>query len=139
MTQENSHFEPQTVAPLGEINITTGVLEAIAAKAVSEVEGVYQLHKSFQTEVGGFFGMNPDRVGARVRRDDSEIAIDVKIDLKYGYSVPEVAMKVQQKVKEQIFFMTDLVVQEVNVHVASIQTEASQAVDYLHLDETEGE
>ena len=104
MTQENSHFEPQTVAPLGEINITTGVLEAIAAKAVSEVEGVYQLHKSFQTEVGGFFGMNPDRVGARVRRDDSEIAIDVKIDLKYGYSVPEVAMKVQQKVKEQIFF-----------------------------------
>ena len=43
--------------------------------------------------------MNPDRVGARVRRDDSEIAIDVKIDLKYGYSVPEVAMKVQQKVK----------------------------------------
>ena len=40
MTQENSHFEPQTVAPLGEINITTGVLEAIAAKAVSEVEGV---------------------------------------------------------------------------------------------------
>ena len=106
MTQENSHFEPQTVAPLGEINITTGV---------------------------------PDRVGARVRRDDSEIAIDVKIDLKYGYSVPEVAMKVQQKVKEQIFFMTDLVVQEVNVHVASIQTEASQAVDYLHLDETDGE
>lgn len=83
--------------------------------------------------------MNPDRVGARVRRDDSEIAIDVKIDLKYGYSVPEVAMKVQQKVKEQIFFMTDLVVQEVNVHVASIQTEASQAVDYLHLDETDGE
>ena len=52
MTQENSHFEPQTVAPLGEINITTGVLEAIAAKAVSEVEGIYQLHKSFQTDEG---------------------------------------------------------------------------------------
>ena len=48
-------------------------------------------------------------------------------------------MKVQHKVNEPIFFMTDLVVQEVNVHVASIQTEASQAVDYLHLDETDGE
>lgn len=139
MTTETTHFEPQAVAPLGEINITTGVLEAIAAKAASDVKGVYRLHTNFQTEVGGLFGMSSERVGAKVRRSESEIAIDVVIDMKYGYAVPEVATKVQQKVKEQILFMTDLVVQEVNVHVASIETEPTKKVEYLHLDEENGD
>ena len=37
--------------------------------------------------------------------------------------------------KEQILFMTDLVVQEVNVHVVSIETEPASEQEYLHLDE----
>ena len=99
-----------TVETLGEINITTRVLETIAAKAASEVEGVHKLHASLQNEVGEFFGMNPSRVGAKVKRQGSDIHIDVEVHLQYGYSVPEVAVKVQQRVKEQILFMTDLVV-----------------------------
>lgn len=122
-----------TVETLGEINITTQVLETIAAKAASEVEGVHKLHASLQNEVGEFFGMNPSRVGAKVKRQGSDIHIDVEVHLQYGYSVPEVAVKVQQRVKEQILFMTDLVVQEVNVHVVTIETETAKPADYLHL------
>lgn len=120
---------------LGEINITTGVLESIAAKAASEVEGVHKLHASVQNEIGGFMTRNRDRIGVKVRRENNAIAIDTEIRLNYGYSVPEVAIKVQERVKEQILFMTDLVVQEVNVHVVSIETEPTSDYDYLHLDE----
>lgn len=120
---------------LGEINITTGVLESIAAKAASEVEGVHKLHASVQNEIGGFMTRNRDRIGVKVRRENNAIAIDTEIRLNYGYSVPEVAIKVQERVKEQILFMTDLVVQEVNVHVVSIETEPTSDDDYLHLDE----
>ncbi len=120
---------------LGEINITTGVLESIAAKAASEVEGVYKLHASVQNEIGGFVTRNRDRIGVKVRRESNAIAIDTEIRLKYGFSVPDVAIKIQEKVKEQILFMTDLVVQEVNVHVVSIETEPTSDHDYLHLDE----
>ncbi|MCW6659545.1 Asp23/Gls24 family envelope stress response protein [Aerococcaceae bacterium NML191292] len=120
---------------LGEINITTRVLETIAAKAASEVEGVHKLHSSFQKEVGGLLGMDSTRVGARVKRQGSEISIDVEVHLAYGYSIPEVAIKVQQRVKEQILFMTDLVVQEVNVHVVTIETDKGKETDYFHLAE----
>ena len=120
---------------LGEININTGVLESIAAKAASEVEGVHKLHASVQNEIGGFMTRNRDRIGVKVRRENNAIAIDTEIRLNYGYSVPEVAIKVQERVKEQILFMTDLVVQEVNVHVVSIETEPTSDYDYLHLDE----
>lgn len=127
------------VKALGEINITRSVLESIAAKAATEVKGVYGLHAKLQKEVGGLLGYNTQSMGAKVYRQDNSMSIDVKIDLKYGYSVPEVAMKVQQKVKEQILFMTDLVVDQVNVHVASIETEPEKAIDYLHLDTEDGD
>lgn len=131
----NVPFESSVSLNLGEINITTGVLESIAAKAASEVEGVYKLHASVQNEIGGFVTRSRDRIGVKVRREDNAIAIDTEIRLQYGFSVPEVAIKVQERVKEQILFMTDLVVQEVNVHVVSIETEPASEQEYLHLDE----
>ncbi|UUX34236.1 Asp23/Gls24 family envelope stress response protein [Fundicoccus culcitae] len=125
--------------PAGEINITLSVLETIAAKAASEVEGVNKMHSSFQKEVGGFFGMDRERMGATVKRDGNNLSIDVQIHLQYGYSVPDVAFKVQERVKEQILFMTDLVVQEVNVHVVSIDTNPNRETAYLNLDDELGE
>ena len=133
--QSNVPFEGQFDANLGEINITTNVLESIAAKAASEVDGVFKLHARLQNEIGGFFTRDRDRLGAKVTREANDIAIDVEISINYGSSVPEVALKVQERVKEQILFMTDLVVQEVNVHVISIETEPAKEHEYLHLEE----
>lgn len=136
MTKQSSVlFEGQYDVNLGEINITTNVLESIAAKAASEVDGVFKLHARLQNEIGGFFTRDRDRLGAKVTREANDIAIDVEISINYGSSVPEVALKVQERVKEQILFMTDLVVQEVNVHVISIETEPAKEQDYLHLEE----
>lgn len=122
----NVPFESNVSLNLGEINITTGVLESIAAKAASEVEGVYKLHASVQNEIGGFVTRSRDRIGVKVRREENAIVIDTEIRLQYGFSVPEVAIKVQERVKEQILFMTDLAVQEVNVHVLSVETEPAE-------------
>lgn len=124
---------------LGEINITTGVLESIAAKAATEVKGVSKLHARFHGEVGELLGLDKLSTGAKIKRQDNFMSIDVTIHLQYGYSVPEVALKVQQKVKEQILFMTDLVVQEVNVHVVSIETELVHQTEMLHLSEVDEE
>lgn len=106
----------------GEINITTDVLETIAAKAASEVDGVTKLHANLQSELSGFFGYDTRNKGVSLtRHDDGRIAIDVEVHIEYGYSVPAVALKIQENVKEQILFMTDLNIQEVNVHVISLE------------------
>lgn len=115
---------------LGEINITTGVLETIAAQAVREVKGVYQLHTTVPKEVGNLFRLDSARGGAKVHRDGANIHIDVNVDILYGHSVPEVALAVQTRVKEQILFMTDLVVQAVNVHVVSVKPEHRESGDH---------
>lgn len=122
MVEMNRSYKDHFNRNLGEINITTQVLEKIAATAASEVEGVSKLHRNFQREVGEYLGFDTQGSGAKVRWQEGQIAIDVNIHLMYGYSVPEVATTVQQRVKEQILFMTDLVVSEVNVHIVTIET-----------------
>ncbi len=111
---------------LGDVNISTVVLETISSKAASEIPGVVCDDSTLQTEIGSFIGLNRNRVDSKVKITDvGAICVDVKIRVAYSYSVPEVALLVQQAVKEQILFMTDLVVQEVNVHVVSIETNQS--------------
>lgn len=122
MVEMNRSYKDHFDRNLGEINITTQVLEKIAATAASEVKGVSKLHRNFQREVGGYLGFDTQGSGAKVRWEDGQLAIDVSIHLLYGYSVPEVATNVQYRVKEQILFMTDLVVNQVNVHIVTIET-----------------
>ncbi|AXY25186.1 Asp23/Gls24 family envelope stress response protein [Suicoccus acidiformans] len=117
-------FNPSEHGNLGEINITPGVLESIAAKASSEVKGVVTQHTGFQKEVENFLGMDNERISAHVGRDGEDLTIDLHVHIMFGYSVPEVAIEIQERVREQILYMTDLLVSQVNVHVQSIETEA---------------
>ncbi|MBF6626034.1 Asp23/Gls24 family envelope stress response protein [Aerococcaceae bacterium zg-BR9] len=136
--QTSIPFEASHENRLGEMNITTTVLETIAAKAATKVEGIYNANRSFQKISGSIFSLEREKIGAKVRRNEASIAIDLDIQVKYGYSVPKVAMQVQERVKEQILFMTDLVIDEVNVHVISVETDTVQA-DFFHLDDENGE
>lgn len=47
--------------------------------------------------------------------------------LDYGVSVPKVALEIQDKIKQQILFMTDLALSEVNVHITGIVTEKTES------------
>ncbi|MGX7107674.1 Asp23/Gls24 family envelope stress response protein [Hutsoniella sourekii] len=111
-------YQPNNKTNLGEINITTGVLETIASKAASEIAGV-------SSQATNFLGRNQGSLATTVSRENGILSVDIHIRVKYGYSVPEVALAVQDAVKEQILFMTDLVINQVNVHVESIEPEAS--------------
>lgn len=124
-------FEKQANDNLGEIKITTGVLESIAAQAASEIEGVVSKVTGFQKEVGNFLGMDRDRINTKITIEEDQIIVGVEIRVLYGYSVPEIAIAIQDKVKEQILFMTDLAVQEVNVHILSVETDPVSDEDEL--------
>ncbi|EKB53419.1 Asp23/Gls24 family envelope stress response protein [Facklamia hominis] len=126
-------FERQEGFDLGEINITTGVLEDIAAKAASEVEGV--IRPTAKGEGNNFFRFETSSLNAKLKQEADKMRIDVYIKLHYGYSVPRVAMQVQDRIKEQILFMTDLVIDQVNVHVTAIETDSSSEASFFQLDD----
>ena len=62
--------------------------------------------------------------------------------MKYGVSVPKVAMEIQKVVKQQVLFMTDVELSEVNIHVVAVVPEKAEQVDLEELfgnDEDENE
>lgn len=123
---------------LGDINITLGVLESIAAKAASEVKGVAVKSSELQREVGSFLGLDSRSVHTSIKKNAyGQMEIDVVLSVLYGYSVPEIALEVQERVKEQIFYMTDIPVSQVNVHIAKVETEPTRRSgleEGVHLD-----
>ena len=58
--------------------------------------------------------------GITVEVVEDEVKVDVAINIDYGYSIPEVSAKVQDKIKTTIESMTGLGVAIVNIRIASV-------------------
>ena len=58
--------------------------------------------------------------GIRVEVKDGVVRVDVALNIAYGYAIPEVSTKVQEKVKIAIENMTGLEVSGINVRIASV-------------------
>ena len=54
---------------------------------------------------------------------EGTVNVDVALNISYGYSIPEVSAKVQDRVKNAIENMTGLEVADVNIHIASVDME----------------
>ena len=105
---------------LGEVRIASDVVAAIAALAATEIDGVYSMAGNITNELIGKLGMKNLSKGILVEVMENEVKVDVAINISYGYSIPEVSSKVQDKVKTAIENMTGLNVAVVNVRIASV-------------------
>lgn len=128
---------------LGEIVIAPEVIEVIIGIAASKVEGVHRMQASFTNNVTELLGRSVYGKGVHLTMDEEEgISVDLYVNFKYGVSVPKVAMEVQSRVKQQVLFMTDIELAEVNVHVVSLVPEKTEQLDLEELfenDEAEDE
>ena len=55
---------------------------------------------------------------------EDHVVVDLSLNMKYGYSIPAVSEKVQDKVKTAIENMTGLMVLEVNIKIAGVNMPA---------------
>ena len=74
-------------------------------------------------EIVSKLGMKNLSKGILVEVMENEVKVDVAINIAYGYSIPDVSAKVQDKVKSAIENMTGLEVADVNIHIASVDME----------------
>lgn len=117
---------------LGAIRIADEVVEVIAGMAASEVDGVAGMSGGFVGDLAHMLGRNKNlSKGVKVEVGEQEAAVDLFVIVEYGVSIPEVALRVQEAVKEAIESMTGLAVVETNVHV--------QGVNFRPLPETKEE
>lgn len=133
MEDENKNLENGEVVELDEeikaenegIQISSDVVAVIAGVAVSEVQGVSGMSGGFAggiTEV--LSGKKNLAKGIKVDIDGDTAKIDVNIIVEYGSRIPDVAFEIQNRVKKSIESMTGLKVEEVNVHVQGVNTDA---------------
>lgn len=105
---------------LGEVKIADEVVAIIAGLAATEVEGVSSMAGNITNEIVSRLGMKNLSKGITVDVEENEATVDVALNIAYGYSIPDVSAKVQEKVKTAIENMTGLTVEIVNVHIASV-------------------
>ncbi|MCR5809630.1 MAG: Asp23/Gls24 family envelope stress response protein [Clostridiales bacterium] len=109
-----------SVAENGKVVFAPDVIATIAGLAASEVEGVSGLSGSVMEGISGIFSKKNMTKGVHVEVGQEEAAVDLSINVRYGFRIQEVCANVQKEVKNAIETMTSLRVVEVNVLVQSV-------------------
>lgn len=106
---------------LGTINIADEVIAIIAGMSAVEIEGIYSMSGGFAGSLANMLGRKNLSRGVKVDIEENEARINLYILIKYGSSIPDIAWKIQDNVKNTVEGMTGLKVTEVNVHVQGVE------------------
>jgi len=109
---------------MGEVKVAEEVLAIVAGLAATEVEGVSSMAGNITNELVSKLGMKNLSKGVRIETDEEGIRVAIAINIAYGYSIPEVSQKVQERVTNAINNMTGLKTESVNVRIASVDMDA---------------
>lgn len=104
----------------GQVIIADEVIAIIAGIAATEVEGVDSMDGGWSGEIIAKMGIRDLSRGVTISIDDQQVSVNLRLNIRYGYSIPEVSKKVQDKVATAINSMTGLSVLDVNIKIAGI-------------------
>lgn len=121
--ENQNNYTAQSEESFGQVQIADEVVAIIAGLAATEVEGVASMAGNITNELVGKLGMKNLSKGIKVTVEDGVVQVDVALNVAYGYSVPKICQKVQEKVKASIENMTGLEVSSVNIRIASVSME----------------
>ena len=105
---------------MGEVRIADEVVAIIAGLAATEVDGVDSMAGNITNERVGKLGMKNLSKGVKVDVTEEHVSVDLSLNIKYGYNIPDVSERVQDRVKSAIENMTGLTVLDVNIRIAGV-------------------
>ena len=123
---DKSLIELEENESIGEVKIADEVVATIAAIAATEVAGVDSVAGNMTNHMLVKLGMKNLSRGVKVSVEEGHVSVDLTLVMKYGYSIPQVSAKVQDKVKETIDNMTGLSVLDVNIKIAGVALEEEE-------------
>ena len=115
----------EMVTPEGRTTIADVVVSKIAGIAAREVPGVHEL-------VGQGMGAAVSGLAQRVTRADArsagvnvevgerEAAVDFRLTVEYGVSIPQMVRDVRSNVADRLHAMTGLRVKEINIDIVDL-------------------
>ncbi|MBQ7317370.1 MAG: Asp23/Gls24 family envelope stress response protein [Phascolarctobacterium sp.] len=113
----------------GDIRVATEVLSIVASLAAQEVPGVLRMSGRRIDGINEFLGKESVSKGVRVSFEGKTVTCNVYVIIEYGSCIPEVALEIQEKVKEAIESMTGYEVQFIDVHVQGVAKREKSALE----------
>ncbi|MCD6545395.1 MAG: Asp23/Gls24 family envelope stress response protein [Thermotogae bacterium] len=110
----------------GDINIADNVILDIATVALSKVEDIYVDDRKNIKKLKKNISVQHDMEG-----EEEKLVINVKVNVRYGRSLIDVAKDIQKTLKEEVQNLTGIEVNEVNVKVEDIIFEEPQNIENL--------
>ena len=106
---------------LGEVQVADEVVAIIAGLAATEVEGVASMAGNVTNELTSKLGMKTLSKGVKAVVESGVVSVELALNLKFGYNIPNTSAAVQEKVKSAIENMTGLSVADVNIRIAGVE------------------
>jgi uncharacterized alkaline shock family protein YloU len=75
---------------------------------------------TISNRINSLFGRMNHGKGVDVVFKDDKVTADVFVYLEYGVSIPKVSLEIQKSAIEQLKFMTDIDISQINVHVVGL-------------------
>lgn len=104
----------------GQIVIADEVVAIIAGIAATEVKGVDSMYGGWSGEIISRMGIRDLSKGVSISIEDGHVSVKLSLNVRYGYSIPDVSRNVQDKVASAIESMTGLSVLDVNIRIAGV-------------------
>ena len=120
--EKEQNYTVHEVAGAGSVQIADEVIAVIAALAATEVEGVASMAGNLTNDIIGKLGVKTLAKGVRVAVTEDQVRVDLSLNVKLGYSIPEVTNQVQEKVRTALENMTGMEVVRINIKVADVVT-----------------
>jgi len=135
--QEKKNVENLTSIPcdkgseLGVVKIHENVISSLVRKAALSVDGVSRLSgSSFVDNIAEIVGSRKihDR-SISISIDGDKVGVEIKINIKFGFKVPDLAAAVQSAVIRQVEDVTGMTVVSVNVIIQEIEDAAEEETE----------
>lgn len=117
---DSNNVEDTMQTSLGTIRIANEVVAVIAGLAATEIDGIAGMSGGVAGGIAEMLGRRNLARGVKVEVGEREAAVDLFIIVEFGVRIPDVALRVQENVKQAIESMTGLAVIEINVHVQGV-------------------
>ena len=113
MTKKTTELES------GKIKISEDVYATIVTMAALETKGIHHMSSTFNDGVNTFF--KSDHEGVKISfNDEGAISVTLYVCIQYGYRIPDVALRLQERIKTALVSYTEIEVQTIDVVVQDI-------------------
>lgn len=105
----------------GKIKISEDVYATIASITALDTKGVHHMSTTFNDGVNTFFRRKTDHEGVKISfNDDGAIVVVLYVSIAYGYRIPDIALRLQERIKTALVNYTEIEVEAVDIVVQDI-------------------